>query len=197
MQRFILLLISFTIIKAQTQQTTPDTTRRPIPPPVGTVTPTRQTPVHDPVMIKEKDTYYLFCTGNGISVYSSKDMQNWRKEKPVFSKTPDWVIKAIPRFRGGSMWAPDISYYRGKYYLFYAVSAFGKNTSCIGLVVNKTLDSASSDYKWEDAGKIIQSVPGRDMWNAIDANLIVDENKLPWLTFRIILEWNETGKTKR
>ena len=32
-------------------------------------------------------------------------------------------------------------------------------------------------------GKVIQSVPGRDMWNAIDANLVFDENNTPWLTF--------------
>lgn len=31
--------------------------------------------VHDPVMIKQDDTYYLFCTGRGISVWSSKDMK--------------------------------------------------------------------------------------------------------------------------
>lgn len=150
--------------------------------PVGSITPNRQTPVHDPVMIRQGDTYYLFCTGFGISVFSSKDMQNWRKEAPVFSKPPEWAVKAIPGFRG-HIWAPDISYYNGKYYLYYAVSAFGKNTSCIGVAVNKTLDSASANYKWEDMGKVVQSVPGRDMWNAIDPNLIVDENNTPWLSF--------------
>lgn len=164
-------------------QSTPDTTRRFIPPPVGTVTPTRQTPVHDPVMIKQNNKYYLFCTGNGINVFSSTDMLNWRKEKPVFDKTPDWVTKTLPRYRGNSIWAPDISYHNGKYYLFYAVSVFGKNISCIGLATNKTLDSASADFKWEDHGKVIQSEPGRDMWNAIDPNLVIDENKIPWLTF--------------
>jgi arabinan endo-1,5-alpha-L-arabinosidase len=183
MKKFFLFLSGFTAFASQAQQSTTDTTRRPFPPPVGTITTTRQTPVHDPVMTKEKNTYYLFCTGNGISVYSSHDLKEWRKERPVFSKTPEWVTKALPNYRGNSMWAPDVSYYDGKYYLFYAVSAFGKNTSCIGLVVNKTLDSSSADYKWEDKGKIIQSVPGRDMWNAIDPNLIVDENKTPWLAF--------------
>jgi len=150
--------------------------------PVGTVFPTLNTPVHDPVMIKENDKYYLFCTGFGISVWSSKDLQNWRKEKPVFDKAPEWAVKAVPGFRG-HIWAPDISYHNGMYYLFYAVSAFGKNTSCIGVAVNKTLDSASKDFNWEDKGKVIQSVPGRDMWNAIDPNLIVDEKSTPWLTF--------------
>jgi arabinan endo-1,5-alpha-L-arabinosidase len=63
------------------------------------------------------------------------------------------------------------------------VSAFGKNTSCIGVTINKTLDPTSTEYKWEDQGKVIQSIPGRDMWNAIDANLAYDENNIPWLSF--------------
>jgi len=150
--------------------------------PVGTVFPTLKTPVHDPVMIKENNTYYLFCTGFGISVWSSKDLQNWRKEKPVFDKAPEWAVKAVPGFRG-HIWAPDIFYHNGLYYLYYAVSAFGKNTSCIGVAINKTLDSASKDFRWEDKGKVIQSVPGRDMWNAIDPNLVMDENNNAWLSF--------------
>jgi arabinan endo-1,5-alpha-L-arabinosidase len=152
------------------------------PTPVGTVTETLQTPVHDPVMIKQGDTYYLFCTGFGISVFSSRDMKNWKKEKAVFSKAPEWAVKAITGFEG-HIWAPDISYQNGKYYLYYAVSAFGKNTSCIGVAVNKTLDPASPDFKWEDKGNVIQSVPGRDMWNAIDPNLVVDEKNTPWMAF--------------
>ncbi len=149
---------------------------------VGTVKPSRQTSVHDPVMIKEGNTYYLFCTGIGISVFTSTDLKNWKKEKPVFTAAPKWAVEAVPGFRG-HIWAPDISFHNGKYYLYYAVSAFGKNTSCIGVAVNKTLDASSPDYKWEEQGKVIQSVPGRDMWNAIDANLIFDENNIPWLSF--------------
>lgn len=148
----------------------------------GTILPTRQTPVHDPVMILQGNTYYLFCTGFGISVWSSTDMMNWKKEKPVFDKAPEWAVKAISGYRGHT-WAPDISYYNGRYYLYYSVSAFGKNTSCIGLATNKTLDPSSPDFKWIDHGKIIQSIPGRDMWNAIDPNLALDENNNPWLVF--------------
>lgn len=150
--------------------------------PIGTVSATQQTPVHDPVMIMQADKYYLFCTGFGISVFTSADLKNWKKEKPVFDTAPKWAVEAVPGFKG-HIWAPDISYHNGKYYLFYAVSAFGKNTSCIGVTINKTLDPSSPDYKWEDKGKVIQSVPGRDMWNAIDAHLIVDEKKIPWLSF--------------
>lgn len=149
---------------------------------VGTVFPTRQTPAHDPVMIRQDSTYYLFCTGFGITVYASKDLATWRREKPVFEQAPEWAVKAIPGYRGHT-WAPDISLHNGTYYLYYSVSAFGKNTSCIGVATNKTLDPASKDFKWVDHGKVIESVPGRDMWNAIDPNLIVDEHDVPWLVF--------------
>ncbi len=138
--------------------------------------------VHDPVMIKTNDTYYLFCTGWGISVYSSKDMKEWKKEERVFDNPPQWAIDAVPGFRG-HMWAPDIFFHDGQYYLYYSVSAFGKNTSCIGVVTNKTLDPSSPDFKWTDQGKVVQSVPGRDLWNAIDPNLALDDEGQPWLTF--------------
>jgi arabinan endo-1,5-alpha-L-arabinosidase len=139
-------------------------------------------PVHDPVIIREDSTYYIFATGNGISVFSSNDMKYWKREKPVFDTPPQWAKDAIPGFRS-SIWAPDISYHNGLYYLYYSVSAFGKNTSCIGVATNKTLNRASKDFKWADHGKVVQSVPARDMWNAIDPNLIIDENKTPWLVF--------------
>lgn len=138
--------------------------------------------VHDPVMIQQDDTYYLFCTGNGIAAWSSKDLVNWKVEKPVFETAPQWARDSIKNFRGNSLWAPDIAYYNGQYYLYYSASAFGKNTSAIGVATNKTLHPSSPDYKWVDHGMVIQSIPGKTNWNAIDPNLIVD-GKTPYLTF--------------
>jgi arabinan endo-1,5-alpha-L-arabinosidase len=46
-----------------------------------------------------------------------------------------------------------------------------------------TLDTKDKNYKWEDHGVVIRSEPGRDNWNAIDPNLIIDENNVPWLAF--------------
>ena len=143
---------------------------------------TTQVPAHDPVMIRQDSVYYVYLTGPGIAVWSSVDRQNWHREPSVFDKPPAWAGEAIPGFRG-NCWAPDISFHNGLYYLYYAVSAFGKNTSCIGLATNKTLHPDAKDYKWEDQGKVIQSVPGRDNWNAIDPNLAWDEKGIPWLAF--------------
>jgi arabinan endo-1,5-alpha-L-arabinosidase len=138
--------------------------------------------VHDPVMIREDGIYYIFATGRGINSWSSKDMKSWKKLEPVFPKPPEWAVKAVTDFKG-HIWAPDISYFNGQYYLYYSISTFGKNRSCIGLATNKTLNPASKDYAWTDHGKVVESVPGRDEWNAIDPNLVLDENQKPWLTF--------------
>ncbi|WP_233219204.1 arabinan endo-1,5-alpha-L-arabinosidase [Adhaeribacter arboris] len=139
-------------------------------------------PVHDPVMMRQGDTYYLFATGRGIAVWSSKDRQQWKREELVFSTAPEWAVQAIPTFKN-HIWAPDISYHKGTYYLYYSVSAFGKNTSAIGLATNTTLNPMDKNFKWVDHGKVIQSEPGKTNWNAIDPNLITDKAGNPYLAF--------------
>ncbi|XHR95274.1 arabinan endo-1,5-alpha-L-arabinosidase [Mucilaginibacter sp. UC70_90] len=138
--------------------------------------------VHDPVMTRQDSTYYIFCTGNGIAMWSSGDRVHWKAEKPVFATPPQWAVDAIPGFKG-HIWAPDISFYKGLYYLFYSVSAFGKNTSAIGVATNTTLHTNDPQYKWVDHGKVIQSIPGKTNWNAIDPNLITDKDGTPYLVF--------------
>lgn len=138
--------------------------------------------VHDPVMTRQDSTYYIFCTGNGIAMWSSGDRIHWKAEKPVFAAPPQWAVDAIPGFKG-HIWAPDISFYNGQYYLFYSVSAFGKNTSAIGVTTNTTLHTNDPAYKWVDHGKVIQSIPGKTNWNAIDPNLITDKDGTPYLVF--------------
>ncbi|SNR70094.1 arabinan endo-1,5-alpha-L-arabinosidase [Lutibacter flavus] len=137
---------------------------------------------HDPVVAKQGDTFYLFCTGPGITSFTSKDLKTWTQAAPVFAESPEWALDVAPGFNG-HIWAPDITLHKGTYYLYYSVSAFGKNTSAIGLVTNSTLNPEEENYKWEDQGIVIQSVPNRDLWNAIDPNLIFDENEIPWLAF--------------
>lgn len=137
--------------------------------------------VHDPVLIKQDSVYYIFCTGRGISCWSSTDMINWKKEKPVFSAAPSWADSVVLGFKN-HIWAPDIFYHNNLYYLFYSVSAFGKNTSAIGVAINKTLHPFADDFKWEDKGIVIRSIPGKTNFNAIDPNVIVADAQ-PYLSF--------------
>ncbi len=137
--------------------------------------------VHDPVMAYEDGKYYIFSTGMGISVMSSSDMKTWQREKPVFEHAPQWALEQVEGYRGHT-WAPDIQKVGDTWYLYYSCSSFGKNSSAIGLVTNKTLNPESPLYKWEDQGMVIESKRGFK-WNAIDPNLILDKKGNPWLSF--------------
>jgi arabinan endo-1,5-alpha-L-arabinosidase len=136
--------------------------------------------VHDPVIIREGDTFYLFSTRAGISVRCSEDLVRWRLCGDVFGHIPAWAVQDVQGLRG--LWAPDISFFNGRFHLYYSASTFGSNRSSIGLATNRTLDPASDKYMWADQGKVIGSTPTDD-WNAIDPNIVIDENAQPWLSF--------------
>jgi arabinan endo-1,5-alpha-L-arabinosidase len=98
----------------------------------------------------------------------------------VFDKVPDWIKKESPATK--ELWAPDISYFNGEFHLYYAFSVFGKNTSGIALLTNKTLNPKSLDFHWVDHGLVLRSRL-EDDFNAIDPNLVLDDKGQPWLSF--------------
>jgi arabinan endo-1,5-alpha-L-arabinosidase len=136
---------------------------------------------HDPAMAKEGRSYYLFCTGPGISMRTSKDRLKWSASSGVFEHALPWTGTTIPGSRE-FYWAPDISYFNHKWHLYYAVSTFGRNRSAIGLATNVTLDPTNPEYHWQDDGPAVQSY-ATDNYNAIDPNLSFDEKGHPWMAF--------------
>ncbi len=138
---------------------------------------------HDPVMAWEGDTAYLFATGMGLQHMRSTDgMKSWNFLRSPLWPVPQWTREVLPGFRG-HVWAPDVLYHNGLWHLFYSCSAFGKNTSAIGHATSPTLNPDAPGYGWTDRGMLLQSIPGRDNWNAIDPNVIVDEEGRGWLSF--------------
>lgn len=140
--------------------------------------------VHDPSIIREGRTYYLFATDHGpadhLMMRCSTDRETWKICGHVFDSVPPWLVTKLPRIH--NLWAPDISYFSGIYHLYYAGSAFGKNTSVIGVATNTTLDPTSPDYKWVDQGEVIESTTSDD-FNAIDPNILDDGKKGVWMVF--------------
>lgn len=139
-------------------------------------------PTHDPVIMREGDTYHIFGTGNGgryIETRTSTDLIHWTATGPLFTTIPQWAKDAIPGTDG--MWAPDISYVDGRYRLYYSVSTFGSNRSAIGLFTSPTLDPKAKNYKWKDEGLVVMSTEADD-FNAIDPNFIIDRDGRHWLS---------------
>lgn len=137
---------------------------------------------HDPVIAKEGNCWYVFHTGNGVQIKSSEDGVNWMQSGQIFPSLPEWSKEYVPEKEEDSLWAPDIYFHNGVYYLYYSVSTFGKNTSAIGLTTNTTLDPENPDYEWKDLGHVIHSTAAEN-YNAIDPNLIFDQEGQPWLNF--------------
>ncbi len=148
------------------------------PPPAKAIEPTGFVNAHDPVIAKEGGRYYVFTTGSYIPMLCSNDMTQWEFCGRVFKENPKWVRDAIGNVT--DLWAPDISFFNGKWHLYYSASTFGKNRSAIGLATNTTLNADDPKYEWVDEGLVIESKP-TDTWNAIDPNFALDETGQPWL----------------
>lgn len=144
--------------------------------------------VHDPVMAVQNGRYYMMSTGHGLKLATSDDLKTWTvwSGKPVLAHIPEWTRDSVPGFTS-HVWAPDIIRYRGRWWLAYSCSTFGKNTSAIGLASADSLMTTDSDgmraADWKDEGPLVCSRGGRDNWNAIDPNFVTDENGRPWLSF--------------
>ena len=141
---------------------------------------TTDTPmVHDPVMAYEDSTYHIFATGMGIQQMTSKDRKNWTVlPDPVMTVIPKWTRDSVPGFRH-HVWAPDVIKWHNRWWLAYSCSTFGKNGSAIGLLSSPSL----AFPLWEDEGCIVTSREGRDNWNAIDPNFVIDDKDQPWLVW--------------
>jgi arabinan endo-1,5-alpha-L-arabinosidase len=144
------------------------------------------TPVRDPSLFRQGNTYYVFSTDPGavgigsITIRCSTDRINWTACGYVFPQIPAWVVSEVPGVVG--LWAPDISYFNGLYHVYYACSTFGSNTSVIGLATNTTLDPSDPSYNWVDRGMVLQSI-STDNFNAIDPTILVDNDGNVWLTY--------------
>ena len=152
-------------------------------------------------MAREGGTYYLFSSGdpagaigNGnIQIRTSANLRDWTYAGTVFAAKPAWITSALGNIP--NLWAPDISYFGGRWHLYYAGSSFGSNNSVIGLATTPTLDPRSPRYHWTDQGLVFRSTSA-DNFNAIDPSL-VDRGRRRWVQVRPLTwagGWPVTGR---
>jgi arabinan endo-1,5-alpha-L-arabinosidase len=143
---------------------------------------------HDPALVTGAagEPSYVFSTGDEavgggtIQIRTSVDGQHWTFAGTVWDRIPAWLTEAVPGVT--ELWAPEIYRHDGTYYLYYAASTFGSNTSVIALATNTTLDPADPDYAWVDRGPVMRS-GAQDDFNAIDPAVVEDRRGTPWLAF--------------
>jgi arabinan endo-1,5-alpha-L-arabinosidase len=143
-----------------------------------------QPAMHDPsTVIEAGGKFYVYATGAGLPAFQSEDGWTWHRAGGVMQAVPGGKPGPEVIAKGGNnSWAPDIIRSGDKYFLYYAAPGM-QPKAAIGLLVGRTLDPASPDYKWEDAGPIVWS-DGVEDSNAIDPGVLRDPtNGTMWLTY--------------
>lgn len=134
---------------------------------------------HDPTILRTEKGYVLQTTNNLLSTRTSKDLIHWTTKNRALNAVPAWLL-AIGAVE--NIWAPDLAYFNNKYWSYYTGSVFGKNTSGLGVVSTQNLDVDAATYSWTDLGEVHRS-KASDNYNAIDADIVQDENGIPWMSF--------------
>ncbi len=145
----------------------------------------------DPAIIRGQQPgdpfWYLYCTDNPLNgddraangrlndhfipMLRSRDLIQWTSMGDAFGARPAW----INRFTG--LWAPDIQYFNGRYYLYYTVvgTLLPGRESAIGVATGPTPLGP-----WTDSGgPVVASQPGPNGGSArrwvFDSAVVADD----------------------
>ena len=155
--------------------------------------------VHDPACRKVGDWYYMYSTDaiyrenrheareknvplGFIQMRRSRDLVNWEFIGWAFPEIPseavEWVRSRNNGHGAGNIWAPYmVDCGNGLFRLYYCVSAFGKNTSYIGVA-----ESGNPEGPWKHKGAVVKTDENSVM-NAIDPSVITDESGRVWMHY--------------
>jgi arabinan endo-1,5-alpha-L-arabinosidase len=131
---------------------------------------TSLTGVHDPsrITLDGLKARELYSTGLGVVTSIDRSAEAWSHSSPVFRQLPAWARRAVPKAANDDFWAPDVLDLGHIQRMYYAVSSFGSQISCIGLA-----ELSIGQENWTDRGEVVCTKVGMN-WNAIDPCPVVD-----------------------
>lgn len=114
--------------------------------------------MHDPSLIKVGSCYYGYSTGafgRGGGTISIRRTCNaggatgWTYVGTIFNSVPAWITARLGR-TPPNLWAPDINYINGMYYLYYGGSIWGNG----GKAVMGLATASNPAGPWTDRGEV-------------------------------------------
>lgn len=138
--------------------------------------------IRDPFILPYGNKYYMYgtrakttwesnLTGYGFDVYVSTDLENWSEPISIFEKNDSFFGKF-------NFWAPEVHYYKGKFYLFATFNDGNKKGTAI-----LKCDTPDGVFTPHSNGKITP-----DSWECLDGTFYL-ENDTPYMVF--CHEWTE------
>ena len=130
--------------------------------------PVIQRNVPDPTVIQAEDgSFYVYGTGQNISVFHSTDLVNWTVLGNAF--TNETRPSLVPN---AGIWAPDVNYINGKYVMYYSMSVWGgETTASIGVAI-----ADRPEGPFTDKGLLL-NMSTIGVQNCIDPNYVEDNGK--------------------
>jgi xylan 1,4-beta-xylosidase len=129
----------------------------------------------DPSIIRVGNEYWATATTSQwaplFPILHSRDLVNWQVIGAAMSKRPAWS--------DGNYWAPEISVYRGRYYIYYVGHKRG-GSLCVAVMI-----AANPAGPYTDHGPLVCQDAG-----SIDAMAITDERGERYLV------WKEDGNSR-
>jgi len=130
----------------------------------------------DPSVIRVGSSYWAVATssewGPEFPILHSTDLVNWNIVGAVFQKRPGWSV--------GNYWAPEISYDRGKFFIYYVGHKSG-GPLCVAVAT-----SVRPTGPYQDHGPLVCQDAG-----SIDPVPVSDERGVRYLL------WKEDGNSRQ
>ncbi len=123
----------------------------------------------DPMIVEHNGVYYMYSTGGKeIYVKTSKNLVSWSKQSaPIFkASSTAWAT--------GSLWAPEVHKYNGKFYLFYCA----KNKSGIFNIDVAVSDTPNGNFIPISSAPLLNTT-----YHVIDANFFCDGDGRTYLYY--------------